>query len=85
MRRIGVSLHPGSLGISLAEIDDTKCMISGLKDGGQGDQMGLEEGDTVFSVGGNLIPEGKIAYDAVISYLQSLPRPLEFVVLREGY
>ena len=85
MRRIGVSLHPGSLGISLAEIDDTKCMISGLKDGGQGDQMGLEEGDTVLSVGGNLIPEGKIAYDAVVSYLQSLPRPLEFVVLREGY
>lgn len=85
VREIRVSLHPGGLGMSLAEIDDVRCMISGMQDGGQADQVGLEEGDTIVSVGGNLIPKGMTAYDTVVSYLQNLPRPVELVALREGY
>ena len=85
VREIRVSLNPGPLGLSLAEIDNKKCMVSGLKNGGQCDQIGLEEGDTVYSIGGNLIPDGATAYDTVVNYLKNLPRPIEMIVLREGY
>ena len=85
MREIHVMLNEGPLGMSLSEIGGKQCVITSIKNGGQADEVGLDEGDEIVSVGGKSIPQSSSAYDVVVSFLQTLPRPLEMVVVREGY
>jgi len=82
-REVIVKLNSGSLGMSLTE-SPPFCMVSSVVDGGQSDTIGICGGDCFVTIGGKVVPEGEAAYDVVISYLQTLPRPVEVVMLREG-
>jgi hypothetical protein len=59
-------------------------MVCSVVDGGQADVIGVSPGDCFVTIGGKIVPECPAAYDVVLAYLQSMPRPLEVVFLREG-
>jgi hypothetical protein len=82
-REVVVTLTKGSLGMSLVEVPP-RCMVNEVKNGGQCDKAGIQPGDFFISIGGKHCPEGPSSLDVVLAYLQSLPRPLEVVLLREG-
>ena len=73
----------GSLGISLKENEDyTACVVGSVQENGQGNTLGIKTYDEFISVNNQLIPNDETAFDVVMAYLQSEPRPCRIVVYR---
>ena len=67
----------------MVESKDLKsCYVQGVVEHGQGWNVGLMKDDIIISIQNQTIPLNETAYDIVMGYLQTLPRPVTIRISR---
>jgi C-terminal processing protease CtpA/Prc len=82
---VKITIGPGSLGMELEEIDEEACGVKSISPDGQGAKLGFHVGDEFVSIGDHDIPNDDTAYSIVMTYLQTLPRPVVIVMYRDPH
>ena len=78
-------IQAGPLGMTLKEVEGNKgCAVNAVKEGSQAHTLGFQANDEIISVNEKLIPFDEEAFDIVMGYLKSEPRPTTVLIFRPG-
>lgn len=80
---VTIRIGPGSLDMQLHEVDNEACAVESVNPEGKGAKYGFKVGDEFVSIGGHEIPTDDTAFSVVMTYLKTIPRPLDIVVFRD--
>ncbi len=76
-------VEKGSPGLAMnLNRDEDACVITKVRDMGQGDALGFKLNDKITSVGNQPVPVSDLAFEIVMNLLASEPRPVRVVVYR---